>query len=83
MVSKQPVMFTAAAIKDKSPTTHSLRRPMGSHRALQTAAGRGGIGPVLTHKYITILTPHTLNSLLPLPNSNAFISKHSQVAAVY
>lgn len=42
MVSKQPVMFTAAAIKDKSPTTHSLRRPMGSHRALQTAAGRGG-----------------------------------------
>lgn len=38
MVSKQPVMFTAAAIKDKSPTTHSLRRPRGSHRALQTAA---------------------------------------------
>lgn len=64
MVSKQPVMFTAAAIKDKSPTTHSLRRPMGSHRALQTAAGDGeggSFGPVLTHTYITILTPHTLN----------------------
>lgn len=63
MVSKQPVMFTAAAIKDKSPTTHSLRRPMGSHRALQTAAGRGGggFGPLLTHTYITIHTPHTLN----------------------
>lgn len=32
MVSKQPVMFTAAAIKDKSPTTQSLRSPAGSTR---------------------------------------------------
>lgn len=58
MVSKQLVMFTAAAIKDKSPTTHSLRRPMGSHRGLQTAAlGEVGFAPVLSHTYATIHTP--------------------------
>lgn len=58
MVSKQPVMFTAAAIKDKSPTTRSLRSPTGSHKGLQTPAweeggGLGGgevsIGPVHGH----------------------------------
>lgn len=43
MVSKQPVMFTAAAIKDKSPTTQSLRRPSGAHGALQTAAWGGDV----------------------------------------
>lgn len=59
MVSKQPVMFTAAAIKDKSPTTQSLRRPMGSHRVPQTAArgGEMGFATVLTHTYATIHTP--------------------------
>lgn len=46
MVSKQPVMFTAAAIKDKSPTTQSLRRPSGAHGALQTAAWGGVLGGV-------------------------------------
>ncbi len=43
MVPKQPVMFTAAAIKDKSPTTRSRRGPEGAARAPQTAAwGSGG-----------------------------------------
>lgn len=55
MVSKQPVMFTAATIKDKSPTTHSLRSPMGLHRGLETAA-LGGIGPY-TFTHTTTLTP--------------------------
>lgn len=77
MVSKQPVMFTAASIKDKSPTTHSLRRTSGSHRALQTAA-LGGWS--CTHTYATT---RALNWLLLSPNSNAFIRKHSQVVMVY
>lgn len=79
MVSKQPVMFTAAAIKDKSPTTHSLRRPMGSHRALQTAAwGEVGFAPVLTHTYIHNHT-HTSNWCLPFPDLTVNISKHLKV----
>lgn len=51
MVSKQPVMFTAAAIKDKSPTTQSLRRPAGSARGprkqLPGAAGLLLLKPVI------------------------------------
>lgn len=66
MVSKQPVMFTAAAIKDKSPTTQSLRRPSGAHGALQTAAwdggveevsGGGGDGALRAHSHAHIRTP--------------------------
>ena len=74
MVSKQPVMFTAAAIKDKSPTTHSLRSPTGSHRGLQTAAWGG---PLALHAraWTHTLTPWTDSYLNYHPNAS--ITKHT------
>ena len=70
MVSKQPVMFTAAAIKDKSPTTHSLRSPTGSHRGLQTAAWGGGPLALRTHSFTHTYThTHTHLELAPTLNT--------------
>lgn len=76
MVSKQPVMFTAASIKDKSPTIQSLISPTGLYRGLQTAAlmGWGGwISPTLsriqTHSYLE-LTPTLTTAQMPLLRNN-------------
>lgn len=74
MVSKQPVMFTAAAIKDKSPTTHSLRSPTGLHRGLQTAAWGGPLA-LHTHAWTHTRTPWTDSYLNYHPNAS--ITKHS------
>lgn len=81
MVSKQPVMFTAAAIKDKSPTTHSLRSPTGSHRGLQTAAWGGSLAlhaPIYTHTLSHLeLTPTLSTIQIPLlPNAHALPCWH-------